>query len=47
VVSRGEGEDDGVPRDKRNPMVTTVTFILSRGGSRGRLEFGDGAVTFG
>jgi hypothetical protein len=24
VVSRGEGEGDGVPRDKRNPMVTTV-----------------------
>jgi hypothetical protein len=47
VVSRGEGEDDGVPRDKRNLMVTTVALILSRGRSRGRLELGDGTVTFG
>jgi hypothetical protein len=38
VVSRGEEVDDDVPHDERNPMVTTVASIFSRGGSRGRLE---------
>jgi hypothetical protein len=40
VVSRGEGEDDDVPHDERNPMVTMAASIFSRGRSRGRLELG-------
>jgi hypothetical protein len=46
-VPGGDEVDDDVPRDERNPMVTTAASIFSRGGSRGQPEVRGATMSFG
>jgi hypothetical protein len=46
-VPGGDEVDDDVPRDERNPMVTTAASIFSRGGGRGRPEVRGATMSFG